>query len=388
MSKKIVIPAAIEICSDDEGWFNGSDDRYEGRPSRTGMTRKHCAEDYIALNETGKAIGMKIMCPFVIGEWDRWNLLRNETGMTYEPKTWDRASKIDLKEAERCFEAIESSEFIELAHHGVLHGNYAPDGSQITEMEYLTRSSDGKRFVLQQKDEIKRRFDMFYTLYGKWGFTKKIRSFSSPNGLPGYITDSELETLGEVLSEYGIDYWCNTRKKEIDHVEVIKGVLYLEQGVKMRVPWNACDVDPLLLDDVCSEDDATVGNVTNQHWPNFLRFNKEHDLERVESWAEYFRRQSEIFGVMVAKDIAFSGNQAVYRKFGRVTGENGRITIDVSDVVSKTGKYASGAFYLSIKNELVPKETKGGTLELYEKHKNFSTYKITHTQNEIEILCV
>ena len=121
MSKKIVIPAAIEICSDDEGWFNGSDDRYEGRPSRTGMTRKHCAEDYIALNETGKAIGMKIMCPFVIGEWDRWNLLRNETGMTYEPKTWDRASKIDLKEAERCFEAIESSEFIELAHHGV-HG--------------------------------------------------------------------------------------------------------------------------------------------------------------------------------------------------------------------------------------------------------------------------
>ena len=76
MKKSIVLPSAIQICVDDVGWFLGSDDRYLGRPSRTGMTRRHVPEDYIALNEVGKAIGQKLICALVLGEWDKDNILR------------------------------------------------------------------------------------------------------------------------------------------------------------------------------------------------------------------------------------------------------------------------------------------------------------------------
>ena len=66
MKNSVILPAALQLCVDDIGWFRGSDDRYAGKPSRTGMPRTHVAEDYIILNEIGKAINQKIVAPFVI----------------------------------------------------------------------------------------------------------------------------------------------------------------------------------------------------------------------------------------------------------------------------------------------------------------------------------
>lgn len=389
MKKNVVIPSAVQICIDDVGWFNGSDQRYIGLPSRTGMTRRHCPEDYTVLNEIGKAIGMKLMCPLVLGEWDRDNILRGEVGLTYEPQTWDRASKLDLRLAEKCFEAAENSEYIEYAHHGVLHGSYAPDGSQITEMEYLRPVPGTDRLTLQSESEIAHRFDVFYKLYDTWGFKKKIRSFAFPNGIPAYITEEELEPLTDVMKSRGIEYWANARteakEKRIGNTEFIGGILYMEKGTKAPIPWNAYDVDPLLLPDVASEDDEKIGIIFGTHWPNYLRFNARHNPERVDDWAKYFKRQAEIFGVMISKDIAFAGNQCVYRAYGKVTESEGKITFDLSDVLARSGKYASGEFYVSLRHGLDPKSAEGGTYELYEKHENFNTYKIKHTSPIVEL---
>ncbi|MBR5314967.1 MAG: hypothetical protein IKU45_06110, partial [Clostridia bacterium] len=69
-----IIPNAVQITMDDIGWFIGHDNRAKNEPSRTGIPRQHHPLDYRAVNEIGKAIGMKIMCPLVIGEWDKNNL--------------------------------------------------------------------------------------------------------------------------------------------------------------------------------------------------------------------------------------------------------------------------------------------------------------------------
>lgn len=60
MNKKIVIPAALQVCLDDVGWWRGKDDRAIGGPSRTGFLRDHCAADYRAIHAFGEAIGQKI----------------------------------------------------------------------------------------------------------------------------------------------------------------------------------------------------------------------------------------------------------------------------------------------------------------------------------------
>jgi hypothetical protein len=73
---QFVIPNALQIVIDDLGWMNSKDDRENKGPSRTAMPRNHVAEDYAAINALGKALGMRINCAFVIGEWDPDNRLK------------------------------------------------------------------------------------------------------------------------------------------------------------------------------------------------------------------------------------------------------------------------------------------------------------------------
>ena len=88
MQDKVVLPVALQIVTDDIGWFYGRDTRCSEGPSRTGLPRRHVAEDYAAIDAVGKAIGMKINCPMVIGEWDKKNRLRGMPHATNDEKGW------------------------------------------------------------------------------------------------------------------------------------------------------------------------------------------------------------------------------------------------------------------------------------------------------------
>lgn len=50
----------LHIVIDDLGWFNCEDDRESGGPSRTGMPRRHVAEDYAAINRLGEALDITL----------------------------------------------------------------------------------------------------------------------------------------------------------------------------------------------------------------------------------------------------------------------------------------------------------------------------------------
>ncbi len=72
----VKISAAIQLVMADIGWFCGFDRREYGETSRTALPRMHVLEDYITINEIGRAINQKINTMLVIGEWDRKNILR------------------------------------------------------------------------------------------------------------------------------------------------------------------------------------------------------------------------------------------------------------------------------------------------------------------------
>lgn len=79
----MLIPSCLYITMDDLGWFCGTDDRPAGGSSRSGMPRRHCAEDYAAVNELGRRLNMKINCAFVLGEWDPDNRLKRIPYLSY-----------------------------------------------------------------------------------------------------------------------------------------------------------------------------------------------------------------------------------------------------------------------------------------------------------------
>lgn len=386
MKESVIIPSALQLCIDDLGWFIGHDQRYDGKPSRTGMPRRHYAEDYEIINDLGKAIDQKIMCPICLAEWDKDNILRGKPGFTYEPDTWDRASLIDYKVAEASFEVAENSPFIEYAYHGCLHGNYAPDGSQITELEFFEYKPGETELSTQSENEILYRLDIFNQIYNSWGFKKKIRSFCAPNGIPKHLSNEDLLPLASALKKNGVEYWTSRWKKTVCDTVFYDGILYMEKNVNFGVPWNAYDFDPEYMKDFAKEGDEVVGDVLGMHWPNFLHFQPQNNYLCLGGWVKYFKKQSEIFGLMISRDIAFSSSQHVYRRFSKVTCQDNKIVIDLTEALNKPTTCLSGEVYVSIKNGVTPKSAIGGEITLYETHKEFKTYKIKHTNNIVEII--
>ncbi len=384
-NNSLIIPQALILCLDDVGWHDGRDLRTEGGASRSGLPRDHHPLDYRMLAELGKAIDMKIVCPLCLGDWDRWNLLRGEVGITNNPYTWDRASEIDLEYAKECFDEMESAEYIEYAIHGLMHGRYDENGKLIWEREYFIPNPEGRnKVVIFDADDFNHRLDLFFEIYNRWGFSQKIRTFVSPCGV-GTKTSSDaiMEAMTTELRKRDVSYWANASfpfKGNFKTYNDIACMLKMAHINGKEIPWEAYDIDPSYFGSFGPE-----SNIIGMHWTNFLRFNPENNLKRIDAWVDFFKRQSEVFGTMLAKDIAFSGNQQFYALFSKIELEDNKCLIDLSDVQAQKNVKGNDVFYISFKNGLVPKALEGGTIKLYETHKEFSNYEIKHTCDKVVI---
>ncbi len=389
MENKVVLPVALQIVTDDIGWFNGRDIRCSDGPSRTGMPRKHVAEDYAVLNAIGKAIGMKINAPLVIGEWDKKNRLRGMPHATYDEQGWDMASQINYAEAERCFDVMESAEYLEYGFHGLMHG-YWQDGISLADQEfsyprsldYKTKYAPASWLVPVDNAYLESHIETFFQIYEDWGFKKKIRSFTSPSSVQGGIEDNRHMTA--MMKKYGMIYWSNQWRAVKNLCEVIDGVIFVNKAIKQQpLPWEAYGIDPDVLAEYSFEFNNGIDHaeraIYGSHWPNFLQYNPMRNMETVDAWARHFKRQAEIFGLMLSKDIAFCASQAVYRKRSVLDFKKDSVVIDLSEVDNSGALGLSDTFHISVENGLKPTAIKGAILTPYEKHDAFTNYTLKRT---------
>ena len=390
MAKKVrnvAIPVALQIIADDYGWHNGRDGRLENRPSRSGLPRDHAVEDYLIMNEIGKALDMKILTPFVIGEWDKDNILRGVKGVTYNEKNWDRASEIDMRKAEKFFEAAEGSEYVEYGYHALLHGYYKDD-KQICETEYSrprydekTDSYDMTTFDYITENEMQEYIDTFFKIYDSWGFKKKIRSFVSPCSVH---TPPELtKDFANVLRKSGFIHWANYWGLLNDTTAVISGVTFMEKSF-VGAHWDQYDIDPITLFDQTTmliEGEELTNPAMGFHWTNFLRLCPQNNMDNLSSWIKYFRRQDEIFGNMLSRDVGFASNQAVYARFAKLSVEGNKYTIDLSDVDAQGALSLLDHFYVSTKAPIKQGSCVGGSFSIYDKKTWHTNYKIERINN-------
>lgn len=378
MERLIKIPVALQIRVDDVGWHNGEDSRAFNGPCRTAMPRNHVVDDYKVLNELGKAIDMKIACSIVIGEWDKDNILRGIPHVTPNPNTWDRASEIDMTYAESCFQVLEDSEFIDYTCHGLLHA-YFDGGQHISGSEFYPPVFDKINNCYTNRreqlpiEEFERHIELYFKIFDSWGFRKKVTGFASPCGVLGNAAENE--NYCRVINKYGIKYWNNSWNELNDTVAVSGGVI-CAAGIN-PVHWAAYDVDPDLLCDAVNGKGEPERTDFYTHWPNFLRFHPEYNFERLDKWIKYFKRQAEIFGLMLAKDTGFANSQAVYNRFANTTIEDSKCIIDFTQVDNKAADGLKNEFYISFKNQITPKHCINGVMELYQTKKEFKTYRIT-----------
>lgn len=379
---EFIIPNALQIVIDDLGWMNGKDDRENGGPSRTGMPRKHCAEDYIAINALGKALNMKISCAFVLGEWDPDNRLKQIPYFSMYGDGWDNAKYLDREELSRMVEAINSSDYIDVCIHGLMHGNQKPGIDNNDSSDFFYRIN--KVSYAFPENELRKKLDLFFEILKDSGVKKKVVAYVPSAAL--YMPN----TMSRLLPEYGVHYTVqpfrsvqNFPEKDPFLVTVENGMIvtdrcnFIQQEGFTRtmdiVPWDELASDFTVL----PKASCFVGT----HWPNYLHEDPARSLELTERTASYFLSCAEVFGTILSRDVAFYSTQALYKRFARTEEENGVFTVDVSAVPKPVGNL--GKFYISTKAPI--KTHEGCEISLYETKETHLTYEITPTANIIKV---
>ena len=364
----MTIPRPLHIALDDLGWFCPTDDRAQGGPSRTGASRRHCYKDYLAVNELGKRLGMKISCAFVLGEWDPDNRLRSVKCLSKYGESWDNASFLDKEEMQRCVEAINASEYIDLTVHGLLHGYYTDGIDNTDESDFYYRIN--KEPYIIPEAEVRHRLDCYFDLLDHYKINKKVNSFIPPTFT--YRWDE----LSRILADYGIEYVLTifrTMKYEGDKKEIVdvepNGIITIDRNNNI-IPWNQMNCDYSAIDN-------GVSGVFGMHWPNLLHDDPDRNSEAVERAAEFFERCSQNFGTIISKGIKFCATQSLYCKYAKISEEDGVTTIDISGVPRLP--QTDGLFYVSSKE---PIETWiGCEVYDYEVKDGFATYAVKPISN-------
>ncbi len=223
--------------------------------------------------------------------------------------------------------------------------------------------------------------DTWFKIYNSWGFTKKVESIISPASL---YKDKEISVeYAKKAQKYGIKYWKNLWAEHTQLMEFFDKIVFLNMDDDFT-SYADHNVNPDNLPDIPTFDGIKrpfAYAVMGCHWENFLRDNPEDNLEFVDKWVAFFKRQARYFGTMLSKNMAFAANQAIYHTLATVEEGENLITINVSEALKKA---ESKEFYISLK-DVKPYHIDGASLELYETQDGFSTYKIGVINDVIKI---
>ncbi len=389
MQNQVKIPIGFILEMDDVGWMDGRDYTHEGKASRSGLDRDHCIEDYELLRDITGKTGNNLAAALVVGDWDKDNFLRGEVGFTHDPFGWDRKSQIDVESHRKCLDVLEDAN-IDYMLHGVLHGRYDENGKRITEAEHLVieKNPDGteKRYMIPE-EEFRRHLDMFFKLYNAWGLKQKIRAFVTPCG-NRCSTEENTAKMAKILSEYGIRYWANSfpHFPEGCTLQVHHGVACFRWCSNRRgVPWDEAAVDPKTMLEFDPGKQKVPSCFHGSHWTNFLHLDPKENGKYLDDWADFYKRQGEVFGSVNSRNLAEAVNQHFYYEFARTRWEDKVLSIDLSEVKNKALDCHKNEFFLSVKKPLSIERCEGGELSFYEEKEAFCTYQIKHSDSTVKL---
>ena len=335
--QNIMIPEPLQICMDDVGWHNGSDDRPNGGSARSAMPRRHCAEDYAAVEKLGEKLRMRINCGFVLGEWDPDNRLRGVPHATKYGSRWDNAAFLDRDETERCAALLRSSAWIDIAVHGLLHNHYRA-GFPYSNTDYYYR--DNGRLCMAEEAEIRCRLDTFFSLLREYRIDLPVNSFIPPNFVYRW------GEIARILADYGILYVSTPFGDDDMEMQPgqpkpervgIDGSLIVTDRNFCRISWKETASDPGNL--------PVTGGIFGVHWPNLLHPDPARHGEVIDTWVSYFRRCADTFGIVLSRDMADCATQSLYCRYAVCRREKDTLTVDASALPHAPGR--KNAFRIS-----------------------------------------
>jgi len=379
--KKVCVPHSFQIVIDDVGWRCGKDTRYKGGPSRSGIEhRRHTANDYRAIVELGKRIGMRIKCAFVIGEWDRTNLLRDVPYATEYFDEWDNASRIDKNIDEFAQIISDNQDYFEIAMHGCLHEYWTGKHSGM-QPEFYGRNINGEKRVMLEADAVKRHIEAFFALLEQNNLPTNIRSFVPPNF--SYKFSRGDGELSYILKDYGIKYISTPYSSMVIENDYVPETAAVENGIitvnrtNDFTRWETIDA-PI--------PGKIKRSYYGMHWPNILHSDSDRNMEVVDKWVKYFEQYKDDFEIFFAGENGRASSQALYKIYTKTVVKPDSITLNFENVDKQGAVGLYPEIYLNFTKDCKPVCDNGGELSLFYERENFNCYKLTRLEPKLSKL--
>jgi len=313
---------------------------------------------------------MRVKCGFVVGEWDRYNILTKVRNSNKHGALWDNASRLD-PQIDEVRDLINSEkDYMEIALHGVMHMYWTDEGI-MKYAEFYQRHEETGEYKMTPPDIIRAHLDAYFEILRHNSLPTDIKSFIPPCFI--YVYSRKQDHLSAILAEYGIKYISTpfvsmkytSQEKPVDAC-VENGIITVDR-TRDLISWDVVDAQT---------PDIVKKSYFGMHWPNFLNKDPEKNMETVARWIKYFEQYKDNFEILPARDNAMGSTQALYKRFTSLSYCDGKIVLDFSKVDAQGAKDLDGTMYINIINTIEPKADETVDLKLYEVHKNYTTYKV------------
>ncbi|WP_157363704.1 hypothetical protein [Alkaliflexus imshenetskii] len=307
---RVLFPRGIGVNVGQVGWMSGSSEDPSGGPWRAGIRRDFDVRDYKPMVEVGQELGIRFMSLFILGEFDRLNILGEYPTSNPDGENWDNTRYIGPRQIEIMDYVKRNAANIEFGITGVLH-EYWEDGFK-TRAEWFDVANQKPR----NETIIRRNVELLKRLMAQYGITPENgHSFPESFIAYGFYFNPEAEySLGKVLSENGIKY-ANTPFATIhglnrppllsggfDH-----GVLLLDRFNHGNLWYDYGAVPSVKPDDIQSV-------VVESHWANWLGFDDFLQPAVNQEWIDFLLTIQRDPNHYLAKNTEQLYSQWLYKK--------------------------------------------------------------------------
>ena len=298
---EVCVPMPLQIVIDDVGWWSGKDGHDAQEPFRTGIDRDHVPEDYEAIARLGRKLGMRPQAAFILGEWDRENILRAIPSSTWMGENWDNSRWIGpwLDNAARIVR--DSADCFELTLHGLGH-EYWQDGT-FTRAEWHDR--DGN---MRPSDQVLAHLDAYQRIMRQNDLGNFPTSFVPAAFLHCYGDGNE--GLAAILKNRNITFISTPfstmhRRAELPTpiLGIDQGITTVDRGTLPPIPWDSIAAEP---------GDDIPGPILGFHWPNILHPDPAQNATVVDRWVEFLTSYGHRFDRLLSPDTAAFQTQLAF----------------------------------------------------------------------------
>lgn len=335
-TQRIIFPRGVSVNIGQVGWMGGSSLEETDGPWRAGIRRDFDVRDYKPMVEVGKELGVRFMSLFILGEFDRLNILGEYPTSNPDGENWDNSKYVSNTQLDIMDYVKSNAANIEFGITGVLH-EYWEDGVK-SRAEWFNVEKQ------EPRDEtiIRNNIVLLKRLMAQYGISPE-NGHSFPESFISYgfyFNPGAEYSLGRVLSDNGVKY-ANTPYATIhglNHPPLLDGGF--DNGVLLLDRHNHGNLwyEYAKLPDSIPSGIQTV--VVESHWANWLAYDDHLQPDLNQNWIEYLRTIQADRGHYLSKNTEQLYSQWLYKKYTKVLEiEAGKVSIDNRNMVADAYEY-------------------------------------------------